>query len=87
MIGSPFSTLALTKFQPRYWLPLCTMLWSICVLGIHAAQNVETVYGLRYGNVYNTLGLPEKNLKLIADGLDFVPACSSLSRLLESTTS
>ncbi|CAG7918511.1 unnamed protein product [Penicillium olsonii] len=48
MIGSPFSTLALTFFSPRFWLPLCTMLWSICVLGIYAAKNVETIYGLRY---------------------------------------
>lgn len=48
MVGSPFSTLALTKIQPRFWLPLCTMLWSFCVLGIHAAKNVETIYALRY---------------------------------------
>ncbi|XEV01354.1 hypothetical protein FSHL1_006641 [Fusarium sambucinum] len=48
MVGSPFSTLALTKLQPRYWLPLCTMLWSICVLGIYPARNVETIYALRF---------------------------------------
>ncbi|KAH6638878.1 major facilitator superfamily domain-containing protein [Boeremia exigua] len=48
MIGSPFSTLVLTRIQPRYWLPLCTMLWSFCVLGTYAAQNVETVYALRF---------------------------------------
>lgn len=48
MVGSPFSTLALTKIQPRYWLPLCTMLWSFCVLGIYPATDVRTIYALRY---------------------------------------
>ncbi|OAA69282.1 Major facilitator superfamily domain, general substrate transporter [Akanthomyces lecanii RCEF 1005] len=48
IIGAPISTCMLTIVQPRYWLPFCTMGWSFFVLFMYKAQNVSTLYGLRF---------------------------------------
>ena len=47
IIGSPFTTTALTVIQPRYWLPACTVVWSVFVLCIYKAADVKTLYILR----------------------------------------
>lgn len=47
IIGSPFTTTALTVIQPRYWLPACTVVWSVFVLCMYKATDVKTLYILR----------------------------------------
>ncbi|KAH7258923.1 major facilitator superfamily domain-containing protein [Fusarium redolens] len=48
IIGAPFSTMMLTLIKPRWWLPACTMAWSLLVLGMHKAEAVKTLYILRF---------------------------------------
>lgn len=48
IIGSPFTTTALTVIQPRYWLPACTVVWSVFVLCMYKAADVKTLYILRF---------------------------------------
>lgn len=57
IIGGPFFTLALTVIQPRFWLPACTMLWSLFILFIYKAQDAKTVYILRYERPTTVMGL------------------------------
>lgn len=55
IIGGPFFTTALTVVQPRYWLPACTMVWSLFVLFIYKAEDAKTVYILRYGMLLHSV--------------------------------
>ncbi|RKK95493.1 hypothetical protein BFJ68_g14779 [Fusarium oxysporum] len=48
IIGAPFSTIMLTFIKPRWWLPACTMAWSLLVLGMHKAETAKTLYILRF---------------------------------------
>ncbi|KAK2603420.1 hypothetical protein QQS21_004370 [Conoideocrella luteorostrata] len=48
IVGAPISTSLLTVIQPRFWLPFCTSCWSFFVLFMYKAQNIETLYGLRF---------------------------------------
>lgn len=47
IIGGPFSTIALTVIHPRYWLPVCSMIWSLFVLFMYRADSARTVCILR----------------------------------------
>ncbi|KAF5627835.1 pantothenate transporter liz1 [Fusarium tjaetaba] len=38
----------LTFIKPRWWLPACTMAWSLLVLGMHRAETVKSLYILRF---------------------------------------
>ncbi|KAK5233235.1 hypothetical protein LTR47_005732 [Exophiala xenobiotica] len=38
-----------TRIRPSILMPACELSWSILVMGIAGAQNVSTVFGLRYG--------------------------------------
>ncbi|UNI23893.1 hypothetical protein JDV02_009685 [Purpureocillium takamizusanense] len=48
IIGSPFTATALTVIHPRFWLPACTVTWSVMVLCMYKATNVKTLYILRF---------------------------------------
>ncbi|KAF4340444.1 major facilitator superfamily transporter [Fusarium beomiforme] len=48
IIGAPFSTMMLTFIKPRWWLPACTLAWSLLVLGMHKAEAVKPLYILRF---------------------------------------
>ncbi|KAJ5584268.1 major facilitator superfamily domain-containing protein [Penicillium hispanicum] len=48
IIGGPFFTMALTSIHPRYWLPACTMCWSLFVLFMYKAESARTIYILRF---------------------------------------
>lgn len=48
ILGAPASTLALTRINPRWWLPSCTTIWSLLVLFMYKATHVRTIYILRF---------------------------------------
>ncbi|KAE8141391.1 major facilitator superfamily domain-containing protein [Aspergillus pseudotamarii] len=48
IIGAPFFTAGLTVIHPRYWLPTCTLIWSLLVLFMYKAESVNTIYILRF---------------------------------------
>ncbi|KAF5587214.1 major facilitator superfamily transporter [Fusarium pseudocircinatum] len=48
IMRAPFSTMMLTFVKLRWWLPACTMAWSLLVLGMHKAETVKTLYILRF---------------------------------------
>ena len=47
IVGAPFSTTVLTFIKPRWWLPGCTMVWSLLVLFMHKAESAKTLFVLR----------------------------------------
>lgn len=49
IIGAPLSTPVLALVSPAYWLPACTSISSLLVLFMYKAQDVSTLYGLRFG--------------------------------------
>ncbi|GJN83201.1 hypothetical protein PLIIFM63780_006749 [Purpureocillium lilacinum] len=73
IIGSPFTTTALTVIQPRYWLPACTVVWSVFVLCMYKAADVKTLYILRYHNMNNRLGLAAWRWLFIFDFIISIP--------------
>ncbi|KAF2163221.1 hypothetical protein M409DRAFT_68536 [Zasmidium cellare ATCC 36951] len=48
IVGAPLSTPILTVISPAYWLPCCTLLSSLFVLFMYKAEQVSTLYGLRF---------------------------------------
>lgn len=48
IIGQLPSQLVLTKFRPSIWLPSLEGAWSVIVIGMAGAKNVETLYALRF---------------------------------------
>ncbi|KAK7754494.1 hypothetical protein SLS62_003514 [Diatrype stigma] len=48
IIGQLPSQLVLTKIRPSIWLPTLEGLWSILVIGMAGAKNIETLYALRF---------------------------------------
>lgn len=48
IIGQLPSQLVLTKIRPSIWLPTLEGLWSLLVIGMAGAKNVETLYALRF---------------------------------------
>lgn len=38
----------MTKIRPSIWLPSVEIVWSILVMGMAAAKNIETLYVLRF---------------------------------------
>ncbi|KAH7027219.1 pantothenate transporter liz1 [Microdochium trichocladiopsis] len=48
IIGQLPSQLVLTKIRPSIWLPSLEIIWSILVIGMAGAKNVETLYALRF---------------------------------------
>ncbi|KAK8058471.1 hypothetical protein PG994_008919 [Apiospora phragmitis] len=48
IIGQLPSQLILTKVRPSIWLPTLELMWSLIVMGMAGAKNVETLYALRF---------------------------------------
>lgn len=48
IIGQLPSQLVLTKVRPSIWLPTLEIAWSVIVIGMAGAKNVETLYALRF---------------------------------------
>ncbi|KAK8065888.1 hypothetical protein PG997_012635 [Apiospora hydei] len=48
IIGQLPSQLILTKVRPSIWLPSLELMWSLIVMGMAGAKNVETLYALRF---------------------------------------
>lgn len=48
ILGQLPSQLVLTKVRPSIWLPSLEAAWSILVIGMAGAKNVETLYALRF---------------------------------------
>ncbi|KAK7967178.1 uncharacterized protein PG986_001455 [Apiospora aurea] len=48
IIGQLPSQLILTKVRPSIWLPSLELMWSLIVMGMTGAKNVETLYALRF---------------------------------------
>ncbi|KAF5012750.1 hypothetical protein FDECE_1170 [Fusarium decemcellulare] len=49
LIGTvPTQMIQLKYIRPSIWIPLCEVLWSILVMAMAAAKNVETLYALRF---------------------------------------
>ncbi|KAL1636281.1 hypothetical protein SLS56_001261 [Neofusicoccum ribis] len=48
ILGQLPSQLVMTKVRPSIWLPTLEIIWSVLVMGMAGAKNVETVYVLRF---------------------------------------
>lgn len=48
ILGQVPSQLVMTKVRPSIWLPTLEIIWSILVMGMAGAKNVETIYTLRF---------------------------------------
>lgn len=48
IIGQLPSQYIMTKIRPSIWLPTLEIIWSILVMGMAGAKNVQTVYVLRF---------------------------------------
>ncbi|KAJ4265962.1 hypothetical protein NW762_003935 [Fusarium torreyae] len=49
LIGTvPTQMIQLKYIRPSIWIPTCEVLWSVLVMAMAAAKNVETLYGLRF---------------------------------------
>ncbi len=48
ILGQIPSQLVLTKIRPSIWLPALELLWSCLVMALAAAQNVQTIFALRF---------------------------------------
>jgi MFS transporter, ACS family, pantothenate transporter len=48
IIGQLPSQIIITKVRPSIWLPTAELLWSIIVIGMAGAKNVETMCALRF---------------------------------------
>ncbi|KAM5355066.1 hypothetical protein ACJ41O_001712 [Fusarium nematophilum] len=49
LIGTvPTQMIQLRYIRPSIWIPLCEVLWSILVMAMAAAKDVETLYALRF---------------------------------------
>ncbi|KAI1341128.1 pantothenate transporter liz1 [Xylariaceae sp. FL0016] len=48
ILGQLPSQLVLTKVRPSVWLPTLEIIWSVFVIGMAGAKNVETLYALRF---------------------------------------
>lgn len=47
-LGNIPSQLIMTKIRPSIWLPSLELIWSLLVMAMAAAKNVETLYVLRF---------------------------------------
>ena len=70
IIGQLPSQLVLTKVRPSMWLPSLEGAWSVIVIGMASAKNVETLYALRF-----FVGLLEASAY---PGIVSSPLCSTL---------
>ena len=70
IIGQLPSQLVLTKVRPSIWLPSLEGAWSVIVIGMASAKNVETLYALRF-----FVGLLEASAY---PGIVSSPLCSTL---------
>ncbi|KAL2674089.1 hypothetical protein Neosp_012535 [[Neocosmospora] mangrovei] len=49
LIGTvPTQMVQLKYVRPSIWIPLCEVLWSVLVMAMASAKNVETLYALRF---------------------------------------
>ncbi|KAI8712418.1 MFS domain-containing protein [Fusarium sp. LHS14.1] len=49
LIGTVPTQMVQLKFvRPSIWIPLCEVLWSVLVMAMASAKNVETLYALRF---------------------------------------
>lgn len=48
VVGNLISQLVLLKVRPSIWLPGLEFTWSLLVMGIAGAKNVETLFVLRF---------------------------------------
>ncbi|KAJ9134340.1 Pantothenate transporter liz1 [Pleurostoma richardsiae] len=49
IIGTvPSQMIQLKYLRPSFWIPFCEVAWSVLVMGMAGAKNVETLYGLRF---------------------------------------
>lgn len=44
----PAQIIQLEHIRPSIWIPSCEIFWSILVIGMGFAKNVETLYALRF---------------------------------------
>ncbi|KAK9356420.1 major facilitator superfamily domain-containing protein [Lipomyces doorenjongii] len=48
LVGSTPSQIIINRIRPSLWIPSCELVWSCLVMGIAAAKNAKTIYGLRF---------------------------------------
>ncbi|OAP54783.1 hypothetical protein AYL99_11231 [Fonsecaea erecta] len=49
IIGTvPSQMIQLKYIRPSYWIPACELTWSVLVMAMAGAKNVETLYALRF---------------------------------------
>ena len=48
VIGQFPGTIICARVSPSIWLPACELVWTVLVMLCSVAQNVQTLYGLRF---------------------------------------